>query len=174
MVLGYQDHSTRKFYLGGKGGRCIGPTTLPPSCADCLKLWRPEPSGNVRACPGLSWDCFVLAFLQCIPVKHVLWRQLWAFQYFAVYAALAYQKTLKHSCVALRAVRSGKFFIAFQVCIYSASLVLSVFRAQGLQWDVPAHAAVLCDKAVLLFVAMKEQTVLYTHAGSCSVLWILT
>jgi len=83
-----------------------------------------------------------------------------------------YQKTLKHSCVALWTVRSGKFFIVFQVCMYSASLVLSVFRAQGLQWDVPAHAGVLCDKAVLPFVAMKD--VLYTHAGSCSVLWILT
>jgi hypothetical protein len=24
-------------FLGGKGGRCVGLTTLPPSCADCLK-----------------------------------------------------------------------------------------------------------------------------------------
>ena len=33
---------------GGKGGRCVRVTTLPPSCADCLVIWslnRPEPSG---------------------------------------------------------------------------------------------------------------------------------
>jgi hypothetical protein len=24
---------------GGKGGRCVGLTTLPPSCADCLEIW---------------------------------------------------------------------------------------------------------------------------------------
>jgi len=23
----------------GKGSRCLGLTTLPPSCADCLEIW---------------------------------------------------------------------------------------------------------------------------------------
>ena len=41
----------------GKGGRCVGLTTLPPSCADCLEIlgastsWRPK---------GLSRDCLPL------------------------------------------------------------------------------------------------------------------
>ena len=39
--------------LGGKGCRCVGLTTLPPSCADCLVIWEPEASGTLRACPGL-------------------------------------------------------------------------------------------------------------------------
>jgi hypothetical protein len=39
---------------GGKGGRCLGLTTLPPSCADCLEIWEPQPSGNLRACPGIA------------------------------------------------------------------------------------------------------------------------
>jgi len=26
------------YFLGGKGGRCVGLTTLPPSCAECLKI----------------------------------------------------------------------------------------------------------------------------------------
>ena len=26
----------QEYFLGGKGGRCVGLTTLPPSCADCL------------------------------------------------------------------------------------------------------------------------------------------
>ena len=25
-----------------KGGRCVGLTTLPPSCADCLEIWEPQ------------------------------------------------------------------------------------------------------------------------------------
>ena len=28
-------------------------TTLPPSCADCLEIWEPQPPGTLRACPGL-------------------------------------------------------------------------------------------------------------------------
>ena len=27
----------------GKGGRCIGVTTLPPSCAECHEIWEPQP-----------------------------------------------------------------------------------------------------------------------------------
>ena len=30
--------STTNDFLGGKGGRCLGLTTLPPSCADCLQI----------------------------------------------------------------------------------------------------------------------------------------
>jgi hypothetical protein len=37
----------------GKGGWCVGLTTLPPSCADCLEIWEPQPPGTLRACPGL-------------------------------------------------------------------------------------------------------------------------
>jgi hypothetical protein len=31
---GYQE-----YFLGGKGGRCVRLTTLPPSRADCLEMW---------------------------------------------------------------------------------------------------------------------------------------
>jgi len=27
--------------MGGKDGRCVGVTTLPPSFADCLEIWEP-------------------------------------------------------------------------------------------------------------------------------------
>ena len=36
----------QEYCLGGKGGRCVGITTLPPSCVDCL--------GNVGA--SASWN----------------------------------------------------------------------------------------------------------------------
>ena len=42
----------------GKDGRCVGPTTLPPSCADCHEIWEPQPPGTLRACPGLYRYCF--------------------------------------------------------------------------------------------------------------------
>jgi len=43
----------QEYFLSGKGGRFVGLTTLPPSCADCLEIWEPEPPGTLRACPGL-------------------------------------------------------------------------------------------------------------------------
>jgi hypothetical protein len=39
--------------VGGKGGRCLGLTTLPPSCADCFKIWEPQLPGTLWACQGL-------------------------------------------------------------------------------------------------------------------------
>jgi len=36
-----------------KGGRRVGLTTLPLSCADCLEIWERRPPGTLIACPGL-------------------------------------------------------------------------------------------------------------------------
>jgi hypothetical protein len=38
----------------GKGSRCVGLTTLPPSCADCLEIWEPQPPGTVRTCNAIA------------------------------------------------------------------------------------------------------------------------
>ena len=43
----------QEYFLGGKGGRCVGLTTLTPSCSDCLEIWEPQLPGNLWACPGL-------------------------------------------------------------------------------------------------------------------------
>jgi hypothetical protein len=56
-------------FPGGKGGQCVGLTTLPPSCADCLKIWEPQTPGTLRACQGLEWDSFTLH-----PAVYVLYR----------------------------------------------------------------------------------------------------
>jgi len=40
----------QEFLLGGKGGRCVGLTTLPPSCADCLEIWELQPPGTFSTC----------------------------------------------------------------------------------------------------------------------------
>jgi hypothetical protein len=41
------------YFLLGKGGRCLGLTTLPLSCADCLKIWEPQLPGTLRVSQGL-------------------------------------------------------------------------------------------------------------------------
>jgi hypothetical protein len=33
----------QEYFLEGKGGRCV---PLPPSCADCLEIWDPQPPGT--------------------------------------------------------------------------------------------------------------------------------
>ena len=50
--------STSNFSFGGKGGRCVGMTTLPPSCADYLEIGEPQPPGTLRACPGVFRNYF--------------------------------------------------------------------------------------------------------------------
>jgi hypothetical protein len=45
--------STRNISWGLK----VPVTPLPPSCADCLEIWEPPPSGTRRVCPGLYRHC---------------------------------------------------------------------------------------------------------------------
>jgi len=64
MALGSNQPSSKMntrnilYFVGGKGGRCVGLTTLPHSCADCLDIWEPQTLGTLRACPDLYRDCF--------------------------------------------------------------------------------------------------------------------
>jgi hypothetical protein len=46
--------STRNISWAGKGGQCIGLTTLPPAHADCHEIWEAEPPGTLKACTGIS------------------------------------------------------------------------------------------------------------------------
>jgi hypothetical protein len=49
------------YILRDKGGRCVGLTTLPPSCADCLEFWETQPPGSLRVCHVYT-DCFTFTF----------------------------------------------------------------------------------------------------------------
>jgi hypothetical protein len=51
----YNRNEYQEYFLGGKGGRCVRLTTLPPSCADCLEVWEPQPPGTLRACNGIAF-----------------------------------------------------------------------------------------------------------------------
>jgi hypothetical protein len=46
---GYQE-----YFLEGKGGRCVGLTTLPLSRANCLEIWKPQPLGTLKAYAGIT------------------------------------------------------------------------------------------------------------------------
>jgi hypothetical protein len=58
--------------MGGKGGRCVRLTTLPPSCAECLQIWEPQPPGTLRACPGIALPLPLLLYKQCNKYNWVL------------------------------------------------------------------------------------------------------
>jgi hypothetical protein len=60
---------------GGKRGRCVGLTTLPPSSVDCLEIWEPRPPGTLTACPGLLWDCFFCVTANSYPESTSVWTQ---------------------------------------------------------------------------------------------------
>jgi len=70
VVSRYTDWPTRptdrneyqEYFLGGKGGRCVRLTTLPPSCTDCLEIWERQPPGTLRTCPGLYRNCCFIDF----------------------------------------------------------------------------------------------------------------
>ena len=53
VALGSTQPLTEMIFPTGKGGRCVGLTTLPLLCADCLEIRDPQPPGTLWACPGL-------------------------------------------------------------------------------------------------------------------------
>jgi len=54
----------QEYFLGGKGGRCVGLTTLPSSCADCLEilgaLFSWSPYGPIQACDWIDFANIML------------------------------------------------------------------------------------------------------------------
>jgi len=50
--------SSIKNILGRKTGRCVRLATLPPPCVDCLEIWKPQTSRNLKARPGQYRNCF--------------------------------------------------------------------------------------------------------------------
>jgi hypothetical protein len=69
--LSLNRNDNHEYFLGGgKGGRCIGPTTLPLSYVDCLEIWEPQPVGTLRVFPGIA--------LPLPHSHHFSYRKCWA------------------------------------------------------------------------------------------------
>ena len=60
-------------FVWGKGGRCVGPTSLPPSCADCREIWRTSTSWNPL---GLSRPVMGLLYIYLLPFSSTVVEQL--------------------------------------------------------------------------------------------------
>jgi hypothetical protein len=44
----------QEYFLQSKGSWNVGLTTLPPSCANYLEIWEPQPPGTLKVCKGLA------------------------------------------------------------------------------------------------------------------------
>jgi len=64
--LGFDSASNRneyqEYFLGSKGGRCTGLTTLPLTCAHCLEIWDCQPRGIPRAFKGTALRFYILTW----------------------------------------------------------------------------------------------------------------
>jgi hypothetical protein len=54
----FNRNEDRGYTLGGKGGRCVRPTTLPPSCTGRLEFCELQPPEAIRSRPGLEQNDF--------------------------------------------------------------------------------------------------------------------
>jgi len=62
-ALGPNKNEYQGYLLGGKGGRCVGMTTLPPSCAKCVEILRASNSWSFQ---GLSRPVQRFLYLYCV------------------------------------------------------------------------------------------------------------
>ena len=76
---GVDSASNRNECLGGKGVRCVGLTTLLPSCADCLEVWELQPPGTLRVCTGTALPLLFFSsnhsawqFIDCLLTSHLI------------------------------------------------------------------------------------------------------
>jgi len=52
-------------FSGGKFGRYVELAILPPSCADCLEIWEPQPPGTLWVCSALPQLSSFMKNLSC-------------------------------------------------------------------------------------------------------------
>jgi hypothetical protein len=80
--------NTRNLSWGGKGGRCVGLTTLPPSYADCLKnlgsssSWIPK--GLSRPVMGLLYLLSIYLYTY-IPTYLPIYLSMYTYIFLSVY-----------------------------------------------------------------------------------------
>jgi hypothetical protein len=123
--------SNRNIFPGGKGGRCVGLTTLPPLCDDCLEIWEPQPPGTLRACQGLQWDCFLLY----LNATSIITRRFYHL-YFKVLSTtnVGYHKFI-HSFILTHQARKNRAIMTC-VCRNMQQLLSEVTKLSIIEFDV--------------------------------------
>jgi hypothetical protein len=58
MALGLTYPLTNKYQEYLVVVKAVGVYGWQLSCADCLEIWKPQPSGTLRVCRGLCRNCF--------------------------------------------------------------------------------------------------------------------
>ena len=82
VVSGCSRNWYQEYFLGGKGGRFIGLTTLLLWCANCPDVWEPQPLGNFRAwkltsslCLSLSLSIYIYIYIYMYYNLKVKWSR---------------------------------------------------------------------------------------------------
>jgi hypothetical protein len=112
-------------FPGGKGGRCIGLSILSPSCADCLKIWEPQPPGTLTACQ--AYNGLALALL--LPTAFVLYSVRVCFR------KLMYFRLPKCVCFLIKSVLSCFTFYCRWIMIYGTVILVA---GKYKHWDFTA------------------------------------
>jgi len=66
----------QEYFLGGKGGRCLGLTNLSPSYADCFEIREPQHPGTLWSSPGLHRNCDTLIIIIIIIITIMLFAKI--------------------------------------------------------------------------------------------------
>jgi len=69
----------QEYFLRGKGGWCVGLTTVPHSCADCLEMWELHLPGTLKFCQACLGIALPLPFTLARRVREEVtevWRKL--------------------------------------------------------------------------------------------------
>ena len=114
----------QEYFLGGKGGRCVRLTTLPPSCAVVTKsgnLDFLEPSGPVQACNGTPLP-FTLDKWRIINLFVEIWFGPWGQVRFIVsYSLYVTHKEKRYVCLSRVGFTHVSFLLFKYRRIYTSS-----------------------------------------------------
>jgi hypothetical protein len=68
MTLGVESTSNRneyhEYFVWGEGGRYVRLTTLPPSCADCLEIWKPQALSRSSGIALLFYFTYCIGYVE--------------------------------------------------------------------------------------------------------------
>jgi len=68
----------QEYFLGGRSGRWVGLTTLPPSSANCLEIWQPQPPATLWACNRPEQG---LLYLYCTDLQTIYQQDPWRWRH---------------------------------------------------------------------------------------------